>query len=189
MNDSALIIRRSFFPRDLCDELIAFAEHRGFGEAPINVPGGPQRVEEIRNNRRVIVDDEHWAAELSEQLFGVLPTVGDWRYSGVNERFRFYRYEPGEYFRWHSDGSFVRSETERSFWTLMVYLNDGFEGGQTRFEGSGDDICVTPERGMLCMFRHELIHQGDVVRSGKKYVLRTDAMFRRAPELLAVAES
>ena len=54
---------------------------------------------------------------------------------GLNERFRFYRYTEGEYFNWHGDGSFLRSDGERSLFTAMLYLNDGFEGGTTDFWG------------------------------------------------------
>jgi prolyl 4-hydroxylase len=57
--------------------------------------------------------------------------------------------------------------------TLLLYVNDGFEGGQTTF----DDLVVTPERGMALVFRHDLFHAGEPVRGGTKYVLRSDVMF------------
>jgi hypothetical protein len=34
---------------------------------------------------------------------------------------------------WHQDGYFERYNGERSQFTLMVYLNDGYEGGGTSF--------------------------------------------------------
>lgn len=42
---------------------------------------------------------------------------------------------------------------------------------------------VRPEPG-LCMlfFQPGLIHEGEDLRSGLKYILRTDVMFRRDPE-------
>ena len=51
---------------------------------------------------------------------------------GANERFRCYRYKPGQKFAAHYDGAFERDETERSLLTFMVYLNDDFEGGRHR---------------------------------------------------------
>ena len=59
---------------------------------------------------------------------------------GLNERMRFLRYDPGTYFASHYDGSYVREceggmdrVGERSFVTFQLYLNEGFEGGATRF--------------------------------------------------------
>lgn len=57
----------------------------------------------------------------------------------------------------------------------LIYLNDGFEGGTTDFQFGPT---VVPQRGMLLLFEHSLVHQGAPVRGGCKYVLRTDVMFR-----------
>lgn len=67
----------------------------------------------------------------------------------------------------------------------MIYLSDSFEGGGTAFRGempgySGFSLEVKPKKGMALAFYHPLDHRGDEVISGRKYVLRTDAMYRRA---------
>jgi predicted 2-oxoglutarate/Fe(II)-dependent dioxygenase YbiX len=54
---------------------------------------------------------------------------------GLNELFRFYRYQRGHQFKGHFDQSYIRSETEASYYTFMIYLNDNYEGGQTTFHG------------------------------------------------------
>lgn len=41
--------------------------------------------------------------------------------------------EFGQSFAKHFDGFFPRSETERSALTFIIYLNEGFEGGETVF--------------------------------------------------------
>ena len=52
-----------------------------------------------------------------------------WQLEGLNERLRFLRYEPGEKFEPHLDGSFVRTDGDkagdRSFVTVLLYLNTG----------------------------------------------------------------
>jgi hypothetical protein len=48
---------------------------------------------------------------------------------GLNERFRFYRYDPGQHFAPHMDGCYQRANGEESQFTFLVYLNDGFVGG------------------------------------------------------------
>ena len=67
----------------------------------------------------------------------------------------------------------------------MVYLNDDFDGGATSFsdEGAvfstGGMIRITPAKGMALLLHHPILHRGDPVMRGRKYVLRTDVMFRR----------
>lgn len=52
-----------------------------------------------------------------------------YRVSSLNSRVRFLRYEGGEYFRPHFDGTYVTpDERERSFFTVHLYLNgDGVQ--------------------------------------------------------------
>ena len=61
----------------------------------------------------------------------------------------------------------------------MVYLNEGFEGGETVFEG----VSITPTLGMAPVFEHKLRHEGAAVTSGRKYVLRSDVMFGRVGQI------
>ena len=163
--------------REECDEWIALAEGVGFGDAPITTAFGFVHAPEVRNNTRVMLDDTERAASLWKRVKRYVPEQrGGWRALGLNERFRFYRYEPGQYFRWHYDGAFERSPRERSLITLMVYLNGAMTGGATEFSDFGR---VVPETGKALLFEHAVRHQGAPVESGRKYVLRTDVMYRR----------
>ena len=65
---------------------------------------------------------------------------------------------------------------------MMIYLNDGFEGGETSFDDSYSDelfdpFQVTPRAGMALCFAHHVYHKGEPVLKGRKYVLRTDVMY------------
>ncbi len=53
--------------------------------------------------------------------------------TGVHLPIRIYRYVPGQQFGLHQDQSYFGEEGTMSLLTLMVYLNDGFEGGETEF--------------------------------------------------------
>lgn len=157
-----------------CDELIAEAENEGFEEATITTAGGFVMAKEIRDNDRVIIDCEDLADELWPAVKDYIPSdFLDRELIGLNERFRFYRYSPGQKFDWHSDGYYERDNGERSQFTLMFYLNDDFEGGSTDFE----KVKVEPKKGDALIFWHPLYHCGSEVVSGHKYVLRTDVMF------------
>lgn len=129
-------------------------------------------------------------------------TEGEWEFSRVNPYFRALKYGEGDYFMPHQDGHTSLSSVEegayaeRSFVTLMLYLNDGFEGGATQFfkdstrlyEKPSDDTAiidsVTPAPGQLVAFWHHAVHAGEAVawpegEGTHKIALRTEAMFRR----------
>jgi prolyl 4-hydroxylase len=173
----AIVVVPGFFTPEECDDAIRLTEAHGFRAAPITTYRGFVMRPDVRNNTRVMIDDHDAARRLWERMESLVrPSVGDWTAVGLNERFRYYRYDEGQYFKRHADGAFVRSDVERSLYTAMVYLNDGFTGGATEFIGHDP---VVPRRGMLLLFDHGLVHEGAAVTRGRKYVLRTDVMYRQ----------
>jgi prolyl 4-hydroxylase len=160
-----------------CAGVIARIDTAGPTAAPITTPRGFEMRPDIRNNTRVMFDDADFARHLYERVRAVLPAqLCGMRPCGVNERFRCYRYEPGQRFAPHYDGAFVRDERERSHLTFMIYLNEGFGGGATAFHDN--ELAVVPRTGLALLFQHFQLHEGCAVTSGVKYVLRTDVMFR-----------
>ncbi len=121
-------------------------------------------------------EDVSLAASLFDRLRPALP-IRDDTPVGLNERFRGYRYTAGQRFRPHFDGAFVRNEHERSEITLLLYLSDGFVGGDTLFNDL--NLRVTPRTGIALLFQHLILHEGCAVLGGTKYVLRSDVMYRR----------
>jgi hypothetical protein len=83
MNSLPYTIDRVLSERD-AHALVRRAEAAGFDEAPITV--GPNRFQmrpDIRNNTRVMFDDEQLAARLFERLRARLPErIGEWRLHG-----------------------------------------------------------------------------------------------------------
>ena len=168
----------ALFTEQECDQWIALSESIGFEPAPINTDSGPKRIADIRNNARVLFDDETRAVRLWERIANDVPAVmKGWTAVGLNERMRFYRYDVGQKFKWHGDGCVRRSNGEQSFLTFMVYLNDDFAGGETLFR---EGLRIEPQQGMALLFCHWQKHMGDEVRDGRKYVLRSDVMYARA---------
>jgi predicted 2-oxoglutarate/Fe(II)-dependent dioxygenase YbiX len=162
-----------------CAALVARIEALGPAVAPITRPEGPVLDLGTRNNARVMFDDPDLAALLWGRVRARVPAeLLRMRAVGANERFRGYRYHPGQRFAPHYDGSFVRSDEERSLLTLMVYLNEGFEGGETALLDL--DETVVPRAGAALLFQHPILHEGCAVTRGVKYALRTDVMYRQA---------
>lgn len=159
-----------------CAELIERIDRMGPTTAPITTASGPVMATHIRNNERVIFDDPDLARELFARVqSAVAPWLCGRRAVGANERFRCYRYRPGQRFAPHYDGAFIRDERQQSLLTLMVYLNEGFTGGATAFHDW--DVHVGPRTGMALLFQHRLLHEGCELIEGTKYVLRSDVMY------------
>jgi hypothetical protein len=120
-----------------CTDLIRAAEALAFEAAPIITASGPKVESATRSNDRLLFDDHALAASLWERSCSLVPAVLGRRSAiGLNERFRLYRYTPGQKFSWHADAPFQRQNGEISLLTFMVYLNDTYEGGATRFEST-----------------------------------------------------
>jgi len=129
---------------------------------------------------------------------------------GLNRRWRVYRYVPGAAYRIHIDGAWPGSGLDEhgdyvydaygdgtwSQMTCLIYLNDGFGGGETKFyipspmdpssHGVLDCRGIVPSAGAALFFPHgaagrTLLHEGSgVAEGGVKYVIRTDLLFRPA---------
>ena len=190
------LLHRVMTPKE-CKRLIAAAEAIGFSHAGLAIGNDTYRVNTaVRNNQRVVLD----AAQLAAGLWARLRPHVDAQHEGsriaphgLNERFRVYRYEQGQRFFPHVDvrTRIPQGETRAS---LMIYLNDGFEGGETRFfeekdkrsrrgEGRGRKFdnrvrfALRPTTGSVVVFDHLLLHEGSEVTAGVKYAVRSDLVY------------
>ncbi|OMQ12592.1 2OG-Fe(II) oxygenase [[Flexibacter] sp. ATCC 35103] len=166
----------NFLTIDECNKLIEKSEQVGFQEAEINIDGAQTMMKMVRNNERIMYQDDDYASFLWKKLQPhVKSEVGNSVAIGLNEMFRFYKYNPGQRFKMHRDGSYKRSESEYSYYTFLIYLNDSYEGGETKF-ASGE--IIMPKTGTALIFEHSQRHEGAALISGIKYVLRSDIMYK-----------
>lgn len=179
-----------------CQQLINITEIKGYETALVNIGGGRQRlITDVRNNDRCIIDNPNIVEVLWQRILSVCQDKelleGPYeiqKYAvGLNERMRILRYDPGTYFAPHCDGSYRRGleagierQGETSYITAQFYLNEGFQGGATRFMNMSDESIgydVIPKIGSVLLFQHDLYHEGSVLIEGRKYALRTDVMY------------
>lgn len=176
-----IFVMEDFLSAAECEDLINKADKIGFEEAKVQVGEGKQSMmKNVRNNERILYPDPQLAADLWERVrpFAV-PVIGLYTACGLNDMFRFYKYAPGQRFKMLRDGSYVRNDSECSFYTFLLYLNDDFEGGETEFQ---DIVTINPRKGALLVFHHPLRHEGKLLLSGHKYALRSDIMYKLSEE-------
>ena len=145
-------------PPDLCASYARRLREGGAEVAPIvGHDGGPEIDLAVRNNTRVMWDDAEDANSLLARVASSVPaTLSGMRLHGANPRLRVYRYGPGERHGVHWDTVVELEGGVRSLVTLVFYLNDGFEGGDTDL-GSGSPA-RSPARGPHRSGRAELPH-------------------------------
>jgi predicted 2-oxoglutarate/Fe(II)-dependent dioxygenase YbiX len=119
---------------------------------------------------------------------------------GLNAKFRFYRYNEGELLKFHKDSAssgkrvinrhlIANAYPDRySEMTLILFLNEDYCGGSTRFlveqDYSKNSLKVdidTPAGSALC-FPHgshplHWFYSFEPILSGTKYIIRTDVLF------------
>ncbi len=192
-----------------CEAFIAATEAEGYTQdASVSLPRS------VRHNENFVwIVDDTTHRIIWERCRGFLDDrdgiFGGKRALGLNQRFRFYKYGEGDFFRPHTDGAWPGSRVvERrlvqnafrdrySRMTFLVLLSDGFEGGATQFWVDQDDPSKpatrpdtamlvdvrTPAGGVLC-FPHgfhplHCLHSSEPVLGGTKYIIRTDILFER----------
>merc|ERR1719326_1944257 len=126
-----------------CDQLIKLTESAGYDE------DAPTRLgRNVRHNENcVMIASETFNDILFERCCARLPSECLGQLHGINRRWRFYKYNPMDIFRAHiNPGGWTGSGIDDdgalisdcfgdcvSRMTLLVYLNDEFAGGSTRF--------------------------------------------------------
>lgn len=175
--------------KDECQKIIQRSEEAGFRTALFN----EILDTDYRNSERCVIDDKEFANALFERIKDELPqTISDssglaFNLECLNERMRVLRYGPGHFFAEHRDGQYSRNAFERSFLTVMIYLNEGggkdFTGGSTNFVARGEHQRqiseVVPQSGRILVFDHVLMHEGAKLVTGTKYAIRTDVMYKK----------
>ena len=180
-----------------------------------------------RNNSRLLVLDEDLSKHLWNQIGAILLQVvqdnnislcplgfdvlkGSWEFDGVNDAIRINRYssDKSEYFAPHKDGQYCPSGDRRSIFSLVLYLNEGFKGGETCFylpkgtkgqtkamtveeeikavgglEKGFNLVTVTPTTGCAVLFSQNILHESTPLimqkKSAHKIILKTDVMLSR----------
>ena len=192
----AVMIHNVLSPEE-CSELIDRAEEEGFEDAIISNMRTKTRH---RDCTRYVVDDHVLAEEWYERIVSALKDTpfetklknAPWIQKssgmiphavGLNEHFRLLKYKQGQFFQAHTDESFVRRTSDgmgvgdMSCVSVHAYLSQNIKGGFTTFLSEGRYLDVKPRTGSILLFQHDIMHEGQTVTQGTKYLLRSDVMY------------
>lgn len=117
-----------------------------------------------------------WVASLINVCMPRL-RIGNLTVSAVDPDMQVYRLpEGGGAVERHMDEDFTTEDGSMALCSILVYLNEGYLGGETVFNGKTKG--PHPKAGAGLLFRHDVPHEGLPVIRGNKYVLKTDLLFR-----------
>ena len=83
-----------------------------------------------------------------------------------------------QHFSIHTDTGIVYShiDNEYSKFTVLTYLNDNYEGGNTQFysEKLLKTVTIEPKKNRTLIFDIDLFHAGEIITKGTKYWIGTE---------------
>jgi prolyl 4-hydroxylase len=164
---------RDFLSADECRYLIDVAAP-AFRPATVGHVGGNMVRQIITQIRTCDVAAFPWVAEnpvihaINRRIAAASGTAAEW-----GEPLQILRYRPGQEFKPHRDCT-EDVENQRVF-TMLIYLNDAYSGGETEFLETG--LKIRGEAGDALLFRNagddgtpdlSTLHAGLPVTSGEK---------------------
>ncbi|MHA2403537.1 MAG: 2OG-Fe(II) oxygenase family protein [Candidatus Kariarchaeaceae archaeon] len=228
--DRIITIPNVLSPSD-CKTLINQAEEAGFKPSALSGGGhGQHPTTGARTSQFYVREDEKLAERIWDKVGNFVPkslrhikyvpymhtvTHGDeFEPISISPHMRFYKYDPGQFVLKHDDYRMERfrrdSKTgqyyqQMTFLTLLVYLNDDFENGNTAFwtkyaqvgtsghcrflrnDNDNDfnkanppaDLKIKPQTGMVLINDHMIQHEGEAPQKGVKYIVRTDILHEK----------
>lgn len=166
-------IIENVFNKQECEKLIEISEKKGYSYETSFL--------DKRKSKRCIIDNQLFSERLFHIIYKYLPlTYHSKNIKYINPRFRFLKYNIGDYFTRHRDGNYIDIDGNKSLITILIYLNDDYEGGYTTFFTDPDDYngyIIIPKCGMICLLDQEIGHEVNSLISGNKYVIRTEIMY------------
>nr|WP_245976764.1 2OG-Fe(II) oxygenase [Oceanobacillus arenosus] len=154
-----------------CDELIQLSKdnmHR-------SKIGDSRQVNDIRTSSGMFFEEEHDILTTIEKRVASIMNIPVEHAEGL----QVLRYTPGQEYKAHYDYFSAASKASKNnrISTLVMYLNDVEEGGETFFPEL--DFSVTPKKGMAVYFEYfyddqtlneRTLHGGAPVITGEKWI-------------------
>ena len=180
----------NFLTDEECDKIIEISKNK-LVPSLVYTDDKDLHITENRKSRQCWIDSEETTFQIKEDKIFIKKLsdkIKDYTktYDKYHEQFQVVNYEPGGFFIPHydaCDGDTIYCERMNKnngprHLTLMVYLNEDFEGGETAFPVINK--LVKPEKGKAVLFRNindkgniinQSFHGGEPVKSGEKWII------------------
>lgn len=155
----------NFYSVDKCKEIVEEANKQGFVPSAV-LQGTEDSVVDYHSRSSQSLN---WIDNNLNEM--VKPYIGNLRL----ETWQLLKYEEGNQFLAHYDNG---GHLNKRLFTVLIYLNDDFEGGTTTF--TNQNIVIKPETGKLIIWKNldkhkntdtNSMHSGDKLIKGTKMVL------------------
>lgn len=164
---------RELFSTTECQALVEFAQPFLNASVVVDPATGQMRPDPIRNSEAAMfpwIDETPFIHALNRRIAAASETAVE-----QGEPLQVLRYSPGQEYRSHSDA--LPNADNQRIMTALVYLNDGFEGGETSFPAP--DLKLRGRIGDALFFRNvdalnqpdpRATHAGQPVTDGQKWL-------------------
>ena len=195
LDDNMAFVLHNVLSKKECDQIIEYGEKEGFKSL------ASEYSPNYRKSERINVDDNEFGDILLKRVKPFLTEkvkltkqtkthyiydkiCGTWKLDKINPWFRLCKYEPGGFFKKHLDSGYhPKVHSHRSLITIMVYLNDDYQNGETIIydinnnENDKEIFRLKAKPGDCLIFNQKILHEGNEVNNGIKYMIRSDIFY------------
>lgn len=179
-----VFVFENYLDQDYVKQLRAFADQReGHPLMMIdNEKSTPDNIVKITDQRRITerVDLGNRRQEINDLVKSIYVKLADKCFAKKLDWIEtpdLMRYQPGGHYLRHADSENMDPATQT--WkkvidrdiSLLIYLNDDFEGGELTFTKFNYKLRPTPGTVVLFPSDHRYLHQAEVVKSGVRYAI------------------
>jgi prolyl 4-hydroxylase len=195
-NDYIITKYHNFLSKEECDAIIDFCKKKGMENSKVysQKDNGSSLINlKDRISEQLWLNDSNTNEDLKiQKIINKIHTLNEsiTKIPKINqESLQIVKYNKGGFYKEHYDACSYDAEmcknmnknSGQRITTLLIYLNDNFEGGETKFTHEKVNLSVKPEKGMAVLFYnvsnkddnivHPLsIHTGTELLSGEKWI-------------------
>lgn len=87
--------------------------------------------------------------------------------------YQFTEYKVGEYYDWHTDSSSIADEYKNRFCSIVIQINDEYDGGYLQLKDDSGDNIIQLDKGIgtMYIFYSNIVHRVVPVTNGVRYSL------------------
>jgi Rps23 Pro-64 3,4-dihydroxylase Tpa1-like proline 4-hydroxylase len=170
---------QNFLTKEECDFIISVGEDSGLHQMKSSrILNGKVVEEDVEygGNKRMggyFMDDlllDYRIKIISDKILSISNELNPFNgvtYSSI-PKYSFNRYSDGDFLDWHEDKHEIINGATI---TLIIQLNDNYEGGLVKYNINKVEYSVPKEMGSVFIFDSNITHSVDIIQSGLRYSL------------------